>query len=339
MGEFSIISGYKQEHVLRLIRCVTGTILPLLLILSSALQAQQVRVGTISSSINNWPLWVAEAKGMFTDHGLDVQVTVTGESEHQLDMVDDDQLDIFHQAADHFVREIEHGKNYVVLHTITRAANALIVRPEFETYEDLRGKTIALDNLQTGYWLLYKKVLQKQGLQPGDYQLSPDSGGPSKRIIKVRENRAQFTYMNAPASIKAELDGFPILTHLSEHYPDFPASSIGTRRSWAELNRDTIIDYLRAYISASEWLLDPANRDEAIEIAAAIGHDRETLPGSYDTFLKNGLIRYGTLSRAGFTQVGELLVEGGVINSFGEMEKYADPSYQQLAREQFLESR
>ncbi len=277
---------------------------------------------------------MASAKGMFQDEGLDVRVTVTGESEHQLDLVDDEQLEIFHQAADHFVREIEHGKNYVVLHTITRAANALVVRPEYKTYEDLRGKTIALDNLQTGYWLLYKKVLQDQGLQPGDYHLSPDSGGSTKRMVKVREDRAQFTYMNAPASIKAELDGFRIFTNLSKHYPEFPASSIGSRRNWAESNRDTVIAYLRAYINASEWLLNPSNRDEAIEIAAGIGHDRATLPGSYDTFIEDGLVRYGTLSRAGFIQVGELLVEGGVIDSFGDMEKYAASGYQQAALEQ-----
>jgi ABC-type nitrate/sulfonate/bicarbonate transport system substrate-binding protein len=317
-------------------RYVLSLILVLLPVLSApaTTPAQQVRVGTISSSINNWPLWVASAKGMFADEGLDVQVTVTGESEHQLDLVDDEQLEIFHQAADHFVREIEHGKNYVVLHTITRAANALVVRPEYKTYEDLRGKTIALDNLQTGYWLLYKKVLQDQGLQPGDYHLSPDSGGSTKRMVKVREDRAQFTYMNAPASIKAELDGFRIFTNLSKHYPEFPASSIGSRRSWAESNRGTVIAYLRAYIKASEWLLNPSNRDEAIEIAAGIGHDRATLPGSYDTFIEDGLVRYGTLSRAGFIQVGELLVEGGVIDSFGDMEKYADPGYQQAALEQ-----
>ena len=316
---------------------MTRYVLSLFIVLLPVLSApaitpvQQIRVGTISSSINNWPLWVASAKGMFADEGLDVQVTVTGESEHQLDLVDDEQLEIFHQAADHFVREIEHGKNYVVLHTITRAANALVVRPEYTTYEDLRGKTIALDNLQTGYWLLYKKVLQDQGLQPGDYHLSPDSGGSTKRMVKVREDRAQFTYMNAPASIKAELDGFRIFTNLSKHYPEFPASSIGSRRNWAESNRDTVIAYLRAYINASEWLLNPSNRDEAIEIAVRIGHDRATLPGSYDTFIKDGLVRYGTLSRAGFIQVGELLVEGGVIDSFGDMEKYADPGYQQAA--------
>ena len=61
-----------------------------LLLVSSHLstQAQTVRVGAISNSINNWPMWVANAKGFFKDEGLDVQLTVTGESEHQLDMVD-----------------------------------------------------------------------------------------------------------------------------------------------------------------------------------------------------------------------------------------------------------
>ena len=134
---------------------------------SPLLLAQTIRVGTISQSINNWPLWIAQDKNFFVDEGLDVQTIVTGESEHQLDMVDAEELEIFHQAADHFVREIEDGKDYVIIHTITRGANDLIVRPEFNSYEDLRGKTIALDNLQTGYWLLFKKVLQKYGLNTG----------------------------------------------------------------------------------------------------------------------------------------------------------------------------
>jgi len=303
------------------------------LLLSLNANAQTIRVGTISQSINNWPLWIAQDKNFFVDEGLDVQTIVTGESEHQLDMVDAEELEIFHQAADHFVREIEDKKDYVIIHTITRGANDLIVRPEFNSYEELRGKTIALDNLQTGYWLLFKKVLQKYGLNTGDYQLSPESGGPRNRMKKVRDNVAQFTYMNAPASIRAELDGFTRFTNLSEHYPEFPASSIGGRKQWVEANRDKVIAYLRAYIRASEWLRDPSNRAEAIDIAENVGHDRETLPGSYDTFLKYGLVRYGTLSREGLQLVGETLIEGDVIEKYEGMEKYADPSYQQAARQ------
>ncbi|NNE38578.1 MAG: ABC transporter substrate-binding protein [Gammaproteobacteria bacterium] len=304
----------------------------LLIIISPVLPAQTIRVGTISQSINNWPLWIAQSKGFFTAEGVDVEVTVTGESEHQLDMVDSQQLEIFHQAADHFVREIEDGKDYVIIHTITRAANDLIVRPEFTSYEELRGKTIALDNLQTGYWLLYRKVLQKYGLNPGDYHLSPESGGPRNRMKKVVDNDAQFTYMNAPASIQAELDGFTRFTNLAEHFPEFPASSIGGRKTWVESNQDKVVAYLRGYIRASEWLRDPVNREQAIDIAEDVGHDRATLPGSYDTFIKNGLVRYGTLSREGLQLVGEVLMEGNVIESYRGMEKYADPTYQQKAK-------
>ncbi len=83
-----------------------------------------------------------------------------------------------------------------------------------------------------------------------------------------------------------------------------------------------------------------ANRDEAIEIAVRIGgHDAESIPDSYEHFLNNGLVRYGTLSREGFNQVGELLIEGGVIESYAGMEKYADPGYQKLAREQLSSPR
>lgn len=81
-----------------------------------------------------------------------------------------------------------------------------------------------------------------------------------------------MTYMNPPASIEAE--GYTRLTSLSEHYPEFPASSIATRRDWAEANEDILVKYLTAYIRATEWLLDEANREEAMDIAVNIGGDK-----------------------------------------------------------------
>ena len=308
-----------------------------LLLFSPVLTAQQIRVGTISNSINNWPLWVADTKGFFEDEGLEVLVSVNQDSGYQLDMLASGKFEFTHQAADHFVREIEYGREFVVVHIITRPTFDLIIRPEYSSYAELKGKTVALDNTATGYWLLYKKVLEKNGVSPGDYALLANLGGPANRLKAVRDNRAQFTHMNAPASIKAEMDGFTILTNLSDHYPEFPASSIGARRDWAEDNRELVVAYLRAYVLATEWLLDPENRDEAIDIAVAIGHERELLPGSFDRFVNKGLVRFGTLSEKGFTQVGELLIDSGVVNSAAGMEKYADPSYQQEARKQLFE--
>jgi ABC-type nitrate/sulfonate/bicarbonate transport system substrate-binding protein len=299
--------------------------------------AQQIRVSVISNSTGNSPLWVAQEMGFFQDEGLDVAVAINQDSNYQLEMLANGGFEFTHQAVDHFMREIERGSDFVIIHSLNRPTFDLISRPELKTFNDLNGKIVALDNVETGYWLLYRKVLQKYGVNPGDYTLLANLGGSRNRLKAVRENRAQFTHMNAPASIQAEKDGFNILTNLSDHYPNFPASSIGTRRVWAMNNRDTVIAYLRAYIRASEWLFDPANREAAIEIGVGIGHDRELLPGSFERFINKGLVKYGSLTEEGINQVGELLIESKVIDSFGDMDKYADTSYQLEAKRQLLE--
>jgi ABC-type nitrate/sulfonate/bicarbonate transport system substrate-binding protein len=303
------------------------------LFLATSLHAQSIRVGVISESANNWPLWAADARGFFRDQGLDVKVVVTGEAQHQLRELEAGRLEITHQAADHFVRAVEEGKNFVVFMTISRPIFDLIVRPGIHSYSDLRGKTIALDQLATGYWLLYRKVLERNGLPPGSYVIQADSGGPEQRMAAVRENRAQFTYMNPPASLSAVADGFTLLTTLADHYPEFPGSSGGARRDWTSKNEGTLVKYLRAYIRAVDWLRDPANREAAIALAAhRIKQDSETLPASYDSFVKKGLVPAAAVSPKGFQQVLELLAESKLIKKpLAQIEKYVDASYQQKA--------
>ena len=305
------------------------------LTLSLTAVAQDLRVGVVSESVNKWPMWVAEDKGYFIDQGLNVELILTGEAGVQVDMLAEGDLEIAHQAADHIVRAIERGANLVVVHTITRATNDLLVAPGINSYEDLKGKVFALANPNVSYWLLYKKILQAHGVNPGDYTMLTRQGGPATRMQVLREGRAHVTYMNPPESIEAEADGFNRLTSLMEHYPDFPASSIATRRDWAQQNRKILTAYLRAYIRATEWLLQESNRDEAIDIAVQIGgHDRGALSGGYEAFVKHGLVRFGTLSRDGYRQILELLLEIGLVDEIYEMEKYADPSFQDAALKQ-----
>ncbi len=249
-------------------------------------------------------------------------------------MLRNKELEFGHQAADHIVRAIERGDNFVLVHTITRATNDLLVGPGIKSYRDLRGKTFALANLNVSYWLMFDKVLRANGVNPGDYQVIANSGGPAMRMQVLREGRADVTYMNPPASIEAEAEGYTRLTSLSEHYPEFPASSIATRRDWAEANEDILVKYLTAYIRATEWLLDEANREEAMDIAVNIGgHKRDTLNGGYEAFVKHGIVRYGTLSPDGYRQISQLLLKKGIIKKISAMDKYADPKYQNKAKE------
>lgn len=295
--------------------------------------AETLKVGVISQSANNWPLHVAEEKGYFNQEGLRVEVIVTGDSGRQIEGLAQGTFDITHQAADHFIRAVEQGKELFVFMTISRPIFDFVVHPEIRSIGDLKGKTIALDRPTTGYWLLFQKVFARNSLPPQDYKLLPYMGGAEKRFLAVKEGRAQGTFLNPPLSLEAISQGFPRLTGLADHFPDFPGSSGGTRRSWAKDNEATLIRYLRAYMKAVDWLLDPRNREQAIAIFTnRVRIDERHVPGSYDSFIGVGLIKSVHLSMEGIQQILDLQVETGQLKpplSFPE--KYADPSYQQKA--------
>lgn len=294
--------------------------------------ADPIRVGMISGSATSWPLRVAQDKGFFKQEGADVEVLIEVDSGKLLNGLAEGKYDITHQASDHFIRGVQTGKNVVIFMTISRPIFDFVVSPDVHSIADLKGKTIALDNPTTGYWVLFRKVFAQSGVSPDDYKLLPHLGGAEKRLAAVKDGRAQGTFLNPPLSLAAISQGFPRLTGLAEHFPDLPGSSGGTRKDWAQKHEADLVAYLRGWKRAVDWLGDPKNRDEAIAIYAKHGKtDPAQLPGTYDSFVHDGLVRT-PLNMTGMQQVLDLLVENGQMTADkAKPELYADPSYQQKA--------
>jgi ABC-type nitrate/sulfonate/bicarbonate transport system substrate-binding protein len=294
--------------------------------------ADTIRVGVISDSATSWPLRIAQEKGFFKQEGADVDIVVEVDSGKLLAGLAEGKVDISHQASDHFIRGVQEGKDVFIFMTISRPIFDFVVSPDVKSIADLKGKTIALDRPTTGYWVLFRKVFAQKGVSPEDYKLLPNLGGAEKRLLAVKEGRAQGTFLNPPLSLTAIAEGFPRLTGLAEHFPDLPGSSGGARREWAKQHEADLLSYLRGWKRAVDWLADPKNREEAIAIyAKRVKADPEQLAGTYDSFVRDGLVRTN-LSMTGMKQMLDLLAENGQLTpGKAKPELYADPSYQQKA--------
>jgi ABC-type nitrate/sulfonate/bicarbonate transport system substrate-binding protein len=294
--------------------------------------AEPIRVGVISDSATSWPLRVGQEKGFFRQEGADVDILIEVDSGKLLTGLAEGKYDISHQASDHFIRGVQDGKPVVIFMTISRPIFDFVVSPDVRSTGDLKGKTIALDRPTTGYWVLFRKVFAEKGVTPDEYKLLPNLGGAEKRFLAVKEGRAQGTFLNPPLSLMAISQGFPRLTGLADHFPDLPGSSGGTRRDWALQNEASLLAYLRGWKRAVDWLADPKNREEAIAIyAKRVKADPEQLAGTYDSFVRDGLVRT-SLSMTGMKQMLDLLVESGQMTAdAAKPELYANPSYQEKA--------
>ncbi len=139
-----------------------------------------------------------------------------------------------------------------------------------------------------------------------------------------------------PQDLQAEAQGYPRLALSSDVLQDYQYNSWVTRRDWASANSDLLVRWLRAYVRASRWLNDPANRDEAIRIGVEYTKaDTDIVAQTYDLLLVQLAGRVippdPEISLSGLKVVVDDMVASGDLPAPQPPEKYVDQSYVQRA--------
>jgi ABC-type nitrate/sulfonate/bicarbonate transport system substrate-binding protein len=291
----------------------------------------------------NWPLWVAQEKGYFAKGGIEVKLTPTPNSVFQLTNLIEGKFDIGVTAIDNVIAYMEgQGEASVSsqpdLFVFMGGDNGLLslaVLPEIRTYQDLKGKTLSVDAMTTGYAFVLFDLLKRNGLKPGDYNVVR-AGGVLARWEAIKERKHDGTMLITPFDILARTNGLNILQYAIDVYGHYQGLCGATRRSWAAENPKKLDAYIRGYREGLAWLFDPKNKQEAIAIL------RKNLPQ-----LSEGLAdqSYSVLvSPQGFAADGALDIEGvrqvlALRSEYGEPKKaltepmrYYDPKYYEAAK-------
>src|ERR1700738_5154000 len=254
----------------------------------------------------NLPLWVAEDKGLFARERLAVTVSPTPNSVVLFQSLIDDEQEIALAAYDNVVAYQE-GQGEVALSItpdffafmgFSRGTVRLVVSPDVKGYDDLRGKTLAVDALATGYSLVLRKLLQLGGLKEGDYRLE-SFGGTGARAQALMENKFSGTILTTPLEIAPESRGYRRLANTVDVLGPYQTIVGMARRSWAKDNRDALVGFIRASTKAIDWLFDPKNRAEAVAIyqrhlgnvpGEAARRDVDALLGEREGFTRGGAL-------------------------------------------------
>ncbi|MBI3709353.1 MAG: ABC transporter substrate-binding protein [Proteobacteria bacterium] len=130
---------------------------------------------------------------------------------------------------------------------------------------DLKGRTLAVDAVATGYSLALIKILALGGLHDGDYRLEP-VGGTAQRAQALMENRYAGTILTTPLELLPEAQSYRRLANAVEALGPYQTIVAAARRAWAQDHRDRVMGFIRAGVAALDWLFDPANRAEAVTI-------------------------------------------------------------------------
>ena len=212
----------------------------------------------------------------------------------------------------------------------------LVVQSDIASYADLRGKTLSVDALTTGFAFVLRKMLAYNGLSDGDV-LFERAGGALQRFEALKAGKHAGTLLVTPFDLIGKETGLRVLQSASEVLPRYQGISGATRQSWAKDNADALTAFIRGYLDALDWLYAKGSKQAACDLLAAKvpGMSPRLASSTYDVLLDRnaGFDPKAALDIGGIETVLKLRSEyGRPAKNLTDPRKYDDPRYYQAAR-------
>ncbi len=293
---------------------------------AATVRGQPVKLAFISEGVASWPLYVAQAKQLFDREGITVEVTLTASSVKQLEQLTKGGYDIGFQQSDHVVRAVERGSDlFIFMATAHPPALNLVIAPNIGSFADLKGRTIAVDGVRSGYALLLRKLLADRGLKEGDC-IFKEFGGSTERFDALKSGLAFASFLNPPFDRSLFAEGFKTLGTTRDYFPAYPGPIAAARRSWARDNEQRLIAFIRGMNAAFAWLEDKNHKNEAVEILRArLKTEPDTAARAFDQFSAQP---QPTIVPGALRQVIDIVWDAeGLTGPQGAPDKYVDLSY------------
>jgi ABC-type nitrate/sulfonate/bicarbonate transport system substrate-binding protein len=258
----------------------------------------------------NLPVFAAMEQGYFADAGVNLKFSTTPSSIYQFEQFGAGNFDIAFTAFDNIVAyregqgaaKLAEVPDFRVLMGATQIELGIVVAPEIKHATDLKGKTLALDAVSTGFAFVLYTVLERLGLPVGNYE--PVSvGSTPDRWQSVKDGTHAGTITIEPFTSIAQAAGFPVLARSTDFFPAYQGGVIATRQDWAEAHPELVKAFIKAYLKGLDWVLNTENRAAASALLLAKMPDIK--PGVIDAVMTSLLS-----PRSGLTPGGEILPEG-----------------------------
>src|SRR5215813_2143720 len=158
--------------------------------------------------VQNLPMFAAQAKGFYAKRGLDVEIKFTPNSDELRNGLAEGRYQIAHSAVDNaFALKDKANVDIAVVLGGDDSFNRLIVQPEIGSLADVKGKTVAVDAVNTAYAFQLYEMLRQKGLKKGDYEVKSVGGTGQRLEALINDKTMAAAMMNPPFSIRAEKAG------------------------------------------------------------------------------------------------------------------------------------
>jgi len=197
------------------------------------------------------PIWLARDTGIFSKHGLDVEIIFMRGGALITMGILSGELQLSGVGAESVVAaKLEGGDAVLLACPLDTDLVYLIGRPDIKTPEQLKGKSTAVTRLGSSIHFYLRSALKYLGMDADKEMTVLQLGGGPEIAAALETGRIAAGILTIRYALPFLERGWPVLIDLSKTDLKYPPSCVGSSRAFVRKNPNTVERFLKAYTEA-----------------------------------------------------------------------------------------
>jgi len=253
---------------------------------------RKVRMAFTSLSGSMIPPWMAREAGIFTKHGLEVEVIATPSGVEGMSALIAGEVQFLQIAGGTTVSAALGGGDVTILGTtIDTFVQNLMVRPEIEKAEQLKGKSLGISRFGTSIDTGARVALRHFGLVPEKDVAIVQVGSVEATVLAMQGNRIQAGILSFPSIARAKKLGHRVLLDIGALGIPYASTGMTTRGRLVREDPDLIRRYMAAQVEAIARAKRDRNSAMTVMGKYLRTNDLEMLSETYDIYVQKHLLK------------------------------------------------
>jgi NitT/TauT family transport system substrate-binding protein len=290
-------------------------------------------ITTGKGSAQQWPIFIALAKGYMAENGVALDLVAAPSSAAAVQQLAAGSANLESGGLTDPLLAIDKGARIAVLRVETQVAPySLWAKPAIKSIPALRGKLISIGGPKDITRIYLERTLIPNGVKPGQYDLIY-AGTTGARFAALSSGAVDASLLIPPFSFHAKGIGLSHLADVADYARDLPFTGYATNIAWAETHKPLLLGFLAAMAKGVDWFNTDANRDEVIDILVKrSGQNRADVAATYDYYRRLHVFDHkGSIESA---TVGNLIKAMQQMDDFDgprDISRFIDPDITGLA--------
>jgi NitT/TauT family transport system substrate-binding protein len=259
------------------------TLLIVFVLRPSVQATDKIRIGVPELNAQFLPLALAEKRGYFKEDGLQGEIIRINPTVALAALVSGE-LDYWTVIGNSVGAIIQGAPLRVLACYVPGSPSALIVRPEFKSVQELKGKAIGLNTSGGALESIGRLIFKHFGLDPDKEIKFLPLGTNERRFSAMKQGLTAGTMGSPPLDFLGKKMGFVVLARAYELF-SYPTSGVIASARKIKEKPDEVKRVIAAGIKATRYIRQ--NREGTIQFMTEWSKiDREMATATYDSVLK-----------------------------------------------------